>query len=333
MSKRSLYQAEIVGTGLYLPEKVLTNAYLEKTLDTSDEWIRTRTGIQERRIARKDESSSTLGAHAGQSALNEAGMTPDELDMIIVCTSTPDVLYPSTACFVQKNIGASKAAAYDISAVCSGFVFGLSIAEQYIKSGRYENVMVIGAEVNSRIMDWTDRKTCVLFGDGAGAVIVRRVEKEEPIGILSSHIYSDGNHSDMLIVPGGIGREPVNHEAVDNKMYCLKMAGQSTFKMAVKRMSEASRECLEFNGLSADDVDVVIPHQANRRIIETVSSKLKMNIDKFFINIHKYGNTSAASIPITLHEAREAGKLKSGNLSLLTVLGAGVTWGAAAIRW
>ena len=333
MKKKSLYQAEIVGTGCYLPEKILTNAELEKTLDTSDEWIRTRTGIRERRIARKDESSSTLGAHAAENALKSAGMAPDELDMIIVCTSTPDVLYPSTACFVQKNIGASKAAAYDISAVCSGFVFGLSIAEQYIKSGRYENVMVIGAEVNSRIMDWTDRKTCILFGDGAGAVILKRVEKEEPIGILSSHIYSDGNHSDMLIVPGGIGREPVNREAVDNKMYCLKMAGQSTFKMAVKRMCEASRECLEFNGLSTDDVDVVIPHQANRRIIETVSEKLNMNIDKFVINIDKYGNTSAASIPIALHEAREAGRLQSGTLSLLTVLGAGITWGAAAIRW
>lgn len=333
MKKHSLYQAEIVGTGNYLPEKILTNADLEKTLDTSDEWIRTRTGIQERRIARKDESSSTLGAHAGRKALDSAGMSPDELDMIIVCTSTPDVLYPSTACFVQKNLGASKAAAYDISAVCSGFVFGLSIAEQYIKSGRYENVMVIGAEVNSRIMDWTDRKTCILFGDGSGAVILKRVEKEEPVGILSTHIYSDGNHSDMLIVPGGIGREPVNHDDVDNKMYCLKMSGQSTFKMAVKRMSEVSRECLKFNGLSAEDVDVVIPHQANRRIIETVSEKLNVNIDKFVINIHKYGNTSAASIPIALHEARESGRLQSGTLSLLTVLGAGLTWGAAAIRW
>ncbi len=333
MKKKSHYQAEIVGTGIYLPEKILTNADLEKTLDTSDEWIRTRTGIEERRIARKDESSSTLGAHAAKKALNAAGMTPDELDMIIVCTSTPDVLYPSTACFVQKNLGASKAAAYDISAVCSGFVFGLSIAEQYIKSGRYENAMVIGAEVNSRIMDWTDRKTCILFGDGAGAVILKRVEKEEPIGILSTHIYSDGNHSDMLIVPGGIGREPVSREAVDNKMYCVKMAGLSTFKMAVKHMSEVSRECLEFNGLSTEDVDVVIPHQANRRIIETVSEKLNVNIDKFFINIHKYGNTSAASIPIALHEARESGRLQSGTLSLLTVLGAGITWGAAAIRW
>ena len=333
MKKKSLYQAEIVGTGRYLPEKILTNADLEKTLDTTDEWIRSRTGIHERRIAQKDESSSTLGAHAAKKALDSAGMTPDELDMIIVCTSTPDVLYPSTACFVQKNIGASKAAAYDISAVCSGFVFGLSIAEQYIKSGRYENVMVIGAEVNSRIMDWTDRKTCILFGDGAGAVILKSVEKKEPIGILSSHIYSDGNHSDMLIVPGGIGREPVNREAVDNKMYCLKMAGQSTFKMAVKRMCEVSRECLEFNEMSTDDVDVVIPHQANRRIIETVSEKLNMNIDKFVINIDKYGNTSAASIPIALDEAREAGRLQPGTLSLLTVLGAGITWGAAAIRW
>ncbi len=333
MKKHSLYQAEIVGTGIYLPEKVLTNSDLEKTLDTSDEWIRTRTGIQERRIAQKDESSSTLGAHAAKNALKDAGLSPDELDMIIVCTSTPDVLYPSTACFVQKNIGASKASAYHISAVCSGFVFGLSIAEQYIKSGRYENVMVIGAEVNSRIMDWTDRTTCILFGDGAGAAILKRVEKDEPIGVLSSHIHSDGNHSDVLIVPGGIGREPVNHEAVDNKMYCLKMSGQSTFKMAVRRMSEVSRECLEFNGLTTEDVDLVVPHQANRRIIETVAGKLGVSMDKFFVNIHKYGNTSAASIPIALHEARECGKTQPGSLSLLTVLGAGLTWGAAAIRW
>lgn len=333
MNKISRYQAIIAGTGICLPDKVLTNHDLEKTLDTSDEWIRARTGIQERRIAQKDESSSTLGARAAQNALENAKIAPEELDLIIVCTSTPDVLYPSTACFVQKKIGASKAAAYDISAVCSGFVFGLSIGEQYIKSGRYEKVLVIGAEVNSRIMDWNDRTTCVLFGDGSGAAVLKSVESDQPRGILSTHIYSDGNHSDVLIVPGGIGREPVNHEAVDNKMYCLKMAGQSTFKMAVKKMSDVSRECLAFNGLSEKDVDVVVPHQANRRIIETVSEKLNMDIDKFFINIHKYGNTGAASIPIALHEAREEGRIQSETLSLLTVLGAGLTWGAAAIRW
>ena len=328
----SNYHAEIKATGVCLPEKVLTNFDLEKTLDTSDEWIRTRTGIQERRIARKDESSSTLGAHAATQALKEAGVDPKNVDMIIVCTSTPDVLYPSTACFVQKILGASGAA-YDISAVCSGFVYGLSIAEQYVKSGRYENILVIGAEVNSRIMDWTDRTTCVLFGDGAGAVLVQRAEGGEERGILSSHIYSDGRQTDSLIVPGGIGRESVNHESIDNKMYCLKMAGQTIFKMAVKRMSEVSRECLEFNGLTTEDVDVVVPHQANRRIIETISQKLGVNLDKFFINIQKYGNTSAASIPIALHEARECGIIQPGKLSLLTVLGAGLTWGAAAIRW
>ncbi len=333
MNKPSLYQAEIVGTGIYLPEKVLTNADLEKSLDTSDEWIFTRTGIQERRIAQKDESSSTLGAHAARNALIQAGMTPEELDLIIMCTSTPDVLYPSTACFVQKILAASKAAAYDISAVCSGFVFGLSIAEQYIKCGRYEHIMVIGAEVNSRIMDWTDRTTCILFGDGAGAALLKRTERGETVGILSTHIYSDGNYTDTLMVPGGIGREPVNHEAVDSKMYCLKMSGQSTFKMAVKRMTEVSKECLAFNGLTTEDVDLVVPHQANRRIIETIAGKLEVSIDKFFINIHKYGNTSAASIPIALHEARESGKIQPGNLCLLTVLGAGLTWGAAAIRW
>jgi len=333
MRAPSPYQAEIVGTGIYLPEKILTNSELEKTLETSDEWIRTRTGISERRIARKDESASTMGIEAGRMALHHAGVAPHDLDMIIVCTSTPDVIYPSTACFVQKELGAKGAAAYDISAVCSGFVFGLSIAEQYLKSGRYEHILVIGSEVNSRIMDWTDRKTCVLFGDGAGAAVLRRTEREEPSGILSSHIYSDGTQTDLLIVPGGIGRTSFTYEGIDDKLYCLKMSGQSTFKVAVRRMSEVSREALEHNNISKDDVGLVVPHQANQRIIESVAGKLDVPIEKFFINIDRYGNTGAASIPIAMHEAREQGLTQPGTIMLMTVLGAGLTWGAALVRW
>ncbi len=333
MSQQIPFKAEIIATGAYLPEKVLTNQDLESTLNTTDEWIRTRTGISERRIARKDEFASTLGTEASRMALLKAGMNPKEIDMIITCTSTPDVIYPSTGCFIQKELGASKAAAYDISAVCSGFVYGLSIAEQYLKCGRYENILVIGTEVNSRILDWSDRGTCILFGDGAGAAILRKSSKEIPTGILSSHIYSDGTQSEMVIVPGGIGRTSMTHESVNNKMFCLKMAGQSTFKVAVKRMVEVSIEALELHGLTKDDVDLVIPHQANQRIIEAVSEKLGIGMDRIMVNINKYGNTGGASIPIALHEAYESGRIKPGSLILLTALGAGLTWGATAIRW
>ncbi len=318
---------------MYVPAEVRTNADLEKTLDTSDEWIRTRTGICERHIAGKDESSSTLGIRAGKMALESANISPEEVDIIIVCTSTPDILFPATACFVQKGIGAVNAAAYDISAVCSGFVFGLSIAEQYIKSGRYRHVLVIGSETNSRIVDWSDRSTCILFGDGAGAMLLKSVESDEPKGLLSSHIHSDGEKSDFIIVPGGIGKTGVSHTAIDEGEYFIKMAGSATFKAAVKRMTEVSQEALDFNGLSTEDVTLVVPHQANRRIIDAVTDKLGIPSEKVFMNIEKYGNTSAASIPIAIHEAREAGLIVPGSLTLLAVVGAGLTWGAALIKW
>ncbi|MCA9484694.1 MAG: ketoacyl-ACP synthase III [Nitrospina sp.] len=333
MTYRFPYNARILGTGSCLPEKVLTNQDLEKTLDTSDQWIRERTGIRERRIAAKGESSSTLGARAARQALSRAGVAVEEVELIIVCTSTPDVIYPSTACFVQRELGAANAAAFDISAVCSGFVFGLSIAEQYLKTGRYKTVLVIGAEVNSRLMDWTDRTTCILFGDGAGAVVLRREESEEPAGILSTHIFSDGNRADMLIVPGGIGKEPVSTQAVEDKLYTLKMDGQATFKVAVKRMVEASKEALACNGLTLEDLKVIVPHQANMRIIEAVADKLKVDISRTMVNLDRYGNTGGASIPIALNEAVENGMINPGDLVLLTVLGAGLTWGAGLIRW
>lgn len=333
MNKNSIFQAVIAGTGAYLPEKILSNADLEKTLDTSDQWIRTRTGIEERRIAAEDESASTMGVRAAREALAEAQIEADAIGMIIVCTSTPDIVYPATACFVQKELGAGRAAAFDISAVCSGFIFGLSIAEQFVKRGQYSNVLVIGSEVNSRIMDWTDRGTCILFGDGAGAAVLRRSDNSEPIGVLSSHIHSDGNHADILCVPGGIGKSRINREAIDQKQFCLQMEGKAVFRHAVKKMIEAADEALAFNNLKAKDIGLLIPHQANIRIIESVADKMGMASEKVFINIQKYGNTGAASIPIALHEARKCGKARPGEFWLLTVLGAGLTWGAVAVKW
>jgi 3-oxoacyl-[acyl-carrier-protein] synthase-3 len=333
MTTTSNFNAQIVGTGAYLPDKVLTNFDLEKTLDTSDEWIRTRTGIEERRIASEEESASTMAAKAGREALADAQIEADALDMIIVCTSTPDIIFPATACFVQKELGSTRAAAFDVSAVCSGFVFGLSIAEQFIKNGQYKNVLVIGSEVNSRIMDWTDRSTCILFGDGAGAAVVQRSESSEPKGVLSSHIYSDGRKADVLCVPGGIGKTRINNEAVNQKQFFLKMEGQAVFKNAVKRMVEVTKEALKHNSLKSTDVALLIPHQANIRIIEAVSGKIGLEADQVFTNIQKYGNTSAASIPIAMHEARKSGRINSGDISMLTVLGAGLTWGAVAIKW
>ena len=333
MNTHIRFMAEVAGTGMYVPVKTCTNSDLEKTLNTSDEWIRARTGIRERRIVSEDESSSTLAIRAGKKALESANISPEKVDLIIVCTSTPDILFPATACFVQNGIGAVNAAAYDISAVCSGFIFGLSIAEQYIKSGRYGHVLVIGSEVNSRIVDWSDRSTCILFGDGAGAMLLKRSESNKTRGLLSSHIHSDGGKSDFITVPGGIGKTGVSHEAINKGEYFIKMLGSATFKVAVKRMAEVSLEALDFNELSIDNVDLVVPHQANRRIIEAVTEKLGIQSDKVFINIEKYGNMSAASIPVAIHEAREAGLIFPGSLTLLAVVGAGLTWGATLIRW
>jgi len=333
MNTPSPYHAEVAGTGAYLPEKILTNCELEKTLDTTDEWIRTRTGIHERRIAGENECSSTMAVQASRQAIKSAGIEPEQLGMIIVATSTPDVLYPSTACYVQRELGARGSAAYDISAVCSGFIFGLSIAEQYLKSGRYEYILVVGSDVNSRIMDWEDRSTCILFGDGSGAAVLRSIRADEPRGVLSCHIYSDGSQAGLLGVPGGIGKAPISHTAIDKKQYFLKMVGNATFKFAVKRMTEVALEALEFNGLRLEDVDLMVPHQANKRIIDAVGRQLSIPAEKIFVNIHKYGNTAGAAIPIALHEARAGGRIQRGDLILITGLGAGLTWGAVAIRW
>ena len=328
-----LNTAVVAGTGAYLPEKILTNQDLEKSLDTSDAWITARTGIRERRIAAEGESASTMAAKAGKQALEAGGIGPEDVDMIIVATSSPDVLFPSTACFVQNELQAFGSAAYDVSAVCSGFIFGLSIAEQYLKTGRYEHILLIGSEVNSRIVDWSDRATCILFGDGAGALLLNRVEQEQPLGVLSTHIYSDGSLSDLICVPGGIGRTGINKQDIDDKKYSIKMSGNATFKVAVKRMTEVIQEALEFNGLSIEEVDLLIPHQANERIIRAVAERLKYPMEKVLMNIHKYGNTSAASIPIGINEAWRDGRIQLGETSVLGTVGAGLTWGSAVIKW
>jgi len=330
---KSIFKAVVAGTGFYVPEKILTNKDLELSLDTTDEWITTRTGIKERRIAAKDESASTMAFEAAKQALKLAAVKAEQVDMIIVCTSSPDVLFPSTACFVQKELEAFNSAAYDISAVCSGFVFGLSIAEQYIKAGRYEHILVVGSEVNSRILDWSDRSTCILFGDGAGAVLLKRVEQTESIGILSTHIYSDGALSDLISVPGGVGKTGINKQDIDDKRYFIKMAGNATFKVAVKRMTNVILEALQYNNIKIEDVNLFIPHQANKRIISAVAEKLNFPVDKIHITIQKYGNTSAASIPIGIENARLEGKIKPGDISILGVVGAGLTWGAGVIKW
>ncbi|MBT6409868.1 MAG: ketoacyl-ACP synthase III [Nitrospina sp.] len=328
-----LNTAVVAGTGAYLPEKILTNQDLEKSLDTSDAWIIERTGIRERRIAAKEESASTMAAKAGKQALEAAGVGPEDVDMIIVATSSPDVLFPSTACFVQNELQAFGSAAYDVSAVCSGFIFGLSIAEQYLKTGRYEHILLIGSEVNSRIVDWSDRSTCILFGDGAGALLLKRVEQEKSLGILSTHIYSDGSLSDLICVPGGIGRTGINKQDIDDKKYSIKMSGNATFKVAVKRMTQVIQEALQFNELGIKDIGLLIPHQANERIIRAVAERLKYPMEKVLMNIHKYGNTSAASIPIGINEAWRSGRVQPGDTSVLGAVGAGLTWGSAVIKW
>jgi 3-oxoacyl-[acyl-carrier-protein] synthase III len=333
MTHSKIFRAVVAGTGAYLPEKILSNHDLEKSLDTSDAWIVERTGIRERRIAAKEECASTMATEAAKQALEAGGLDPKDVNLIIVCTSSPDVLFPSTACFVQNELEAFGAAAFDISAVCSGFIFGLSVAEQYLKTGRYENILVIGSEVNSRIVDWTDRSTCILFGDGAGALLLKRVEDDKPIGVMSTHIYSDGSLSDLICVPGGIGRTGINKDDIDDKKYFIKMSGNATFKVAVKRMADVIREALTFNGLSIEEVGLLIPHQANERIIRAVADRLKYPMDKVFMNIHKYGNTSAASIPIGINEARRSGRIQPGDTSVLGSVGAGLTWGSAVIKW
>lgn len=321
----------IAAVGSYVPERVLTNADLEKMVDTSDEWIQTRTGIRERRIAAATEYTSDLGAQAALRAMAKAKIKPEEIDLIIVATITPDMLFPSTACLVQQKIGAHRAAAFDIEAACSGFIYALEIGQQFIMSHTYNTVLVIGAEKLSSIVDWTDRNTCVLFGDGAGAAILQN--RANTHGLLTACMGADGGKGGLLCMPGGGSRIPATPESVANRLHYLRMDGKETFKNAVNAMCSAAKEVLRRCEIDVTRLKCVIPHQANRRIIDAVSDRLEIKPEQLFINLEKYGNTSAASVAIALDEAVESGRVQRGDLIMLVVFGAGLTWGAAIIEW
>jgi 3-oxoacyl-[acyl-carrier-protein] synthase-3 len=323
-------KARIAGTGSYVPARVLTNADLERMVATSDEWIRERTGIRERRIAATGEACSDLAVQAGKRALAAAGLAATDLDMILVATCTGDYPLPATACLVQHQLGATKAAACDLSAACCGFIYALSVADAYVKNGM-RHVLVIGSEVMSAITDWTDRNTCVLFGDGAGAVIVSASDGER--GILSTHLRSDGALCELIMVPGGGSRTPPSEKVLAEHLQYIKMKGNETFKVAVRTLEEIARATLSANGLRVEDLDLYVPHQANVRILKAVIERLGLPIEKVMLNVDRYGNTSAASIPIALDEAIREGRIKDGSLVMLGAFGAGLTWASAVIRW
>ncbi len=321
----------IVGTGSYAPERVLTNAELEKLVNTTDEWIMTRTGIRERHIARPDETTSMMGAEAARRALAAAGITAEEVDMIVVATITPDMGFPNTACFVQSQIGARKAFCFDIEAACSGFVYATELARQFVATGAINTALVIGAEKISCITDWKDRSLCVLFGDGAGAAVLQ--SRSDRRGIISSVLCSDGTLSDLLKLPGGGSKHPASAETVAAGLHFMKMDGRDVFKHAVTRMTDVARQVLERAGVTIDDVDLVIPHQANQRIVSAIGDRLGGDPAKYYVNLDRYGNTSAASVILALDEAVRNGRIKRGDLVLLVAFGGGFTWGATLLEW
>jgi 3-oxoacyl-[acyl-carrier-protein] synthase III len=324
--------SRIVGTGSYVPPKTLTNADLEKMVDTNDEWIVTRTGISERHVASDEEATSDLAYEAALQALASANLDAMDLDLILVATITPDMAFPSTACFLQDRLGARRAGAMDVSAACSGFVYGLAVADGMLRLGTVRTALVVGAETLTKIVNWQDRNTCVLFGDGAGAVVLRAAEGER--GILSTHLFADGSKGPLLIAPGGGSRHPVSQSVLDAGLCKIHMAnGNEVFKVAVRAMEDAALTALKHNGLEVSDVGLLVPHQANLRIINAVGQRLGVPEEKVCITIKKYGNTSAASIPIALDEAVQAGRVHAGDLVLLCAFGGGLTWGSALIRW
>ena len=323
--------AEMVGTGCYTPEKVLTNADFERMLDTSDDWIVERTGIKERRISEDHETLAYMGTRAAQQVLDDLGMTPLDIDAIVLATASPDRFLPSTACDLQAELGAKNAAAFDIAAACAGFVYGLTVAEGMVASGQAENVLVVGGDRLSRIADYTDRTTCILFGDGIGATMVRPTN-ENGRGILSTYLKSDGTLAELLWRPGGAGVHPPDAQMIEDRTYFIRMAGREVFKAAVLSMSDACDQALQRAGLNGDDVDLLIPHQANIRIVEATAKHAGIPKEKVFVNIDRFGNTSAASIPIALDEAVRSGKLKPGGVVLMVAFGGGFTWGSAVVR-
>ncbi|MBX6362323.1 MAG: ketoacyl-ACP synthase III [Gemmatimonadetes bacterium] len=329
--KRPKPIVEIASTGRWLPDNVVTNQDFEKTLDTSDEWIRERTGIRERRIAPREIGAGYMGVEAAKVAMCRAGIEPGEIDVLICATATPDRLLPSTACAIQAELGATNAAAFDVSAACSGFIYALGVAEGQIAAGRAEIVLVVSAEKMTGITDMSDRSTAVLFGDGAGAVVVRKSTNGR--GVLSNYIRSDGTLAELLWRPVGGVVEPMTHEALERRDHMVKMAGREVFKSAVKSMADAADQALLRAGLTGEDVDLFIPHQANIRIIEATAKYAKVPMEKVFVNVDRYGNMSSATIPIALDEAIEQGRVRSGDIILMVAFGAGFTWASSVIRW
>ncbi len=321
----------ITGIGSYVPERVLTNADLEKIVDTTDDWITSRTGIRERRMAAEDEYTSTMGIAAARIALERADVDAADLDLIIVATITPDMPFPATACIVQQELGATKAAAFDLEAACTGFLYALEIGRQFIDSRMYQNVLIIGAEKLSSIIDWKDRNTCVLFGDGAGAAVLQH--RADSRGVLATRLGSDGGKANILAMPGGGCRQPATVDSVNERIHFLKMEGKEVFKNAVNAMTGAAKEVLERSGAGMEDIKCVIPHQANQRIISAVGERLGARNDQVFVNLHKYGNTSAASVAVALDEAVSTGRIERGDLILIIAFGAGLTWGATVLEW
>jgi 3-oxoacyl-[acyl-carrier-protein] synthase III len=325
-----LLRAGIVGTGMYVPEKILTNQDLERMVDTNDEWITSRVGIKERHIAAPNETSSSLGARAAKQALADAGVKPEAVDLIITATITPDVPWPATACFIQRELGATRAACFDIEAACTGYIYALSLARNYIATGMYRTVLVVACETLSRITNWQDRNTAVLFGDAAGAAVLQAVP--EPRGILAMYLGSDGSKGELLEMPGGGSRHPTSHETVEQHLHFIKMKGNEVFKHAAKAMAHANLEVLTKTGMTIDQVDLLIPHQANMRIIEAAARLSHLPMERVYLNLAKYGNTSAATTAVALHEARREGRIAPGSVVLLVAFGGGLTWGACLMR-
>ncbi|MEO8650060.1 MAG: beta-ketoacyl-ACP synthase III [Acidobacteriota bacterium] len=327
----TLQNAGIIGMGHAYPEGVLTNADLEKIVETSDEWITTRTGIKQRRKAAPDEYTSQFGTLAARQALDRAGLEPGDIDLIVCATTTPDQIMPSTGALIQAQLGANNAAGMDVFAACSGFLYGLTMVESMIRTGQIKNALVIGAEVLTKYVDYTDRSTCVIFGDGAGAAVLGPVPEGK--GILATKIRSDGRYEEQLFAPGGGTKLGTTHETIDKGLHFFKMKGNELFKIAVRSMADISAEMLGKAGFTVDDVDLVVPHQANQRITDAVASRLGIPDEKVYTNIAEMGNTSSASIPIALDECIQSGKIKDGSLVVLTAFGGGVTWGGTVIRF
>ncbi len=324
-------RSKISGTGSYVPKKVLDNFDIAKKIDTSDDWIIERTGIKERRIASDDEAASDLCYEAAKRALKAASIRPRDIDLIIVATMSGDMPMPSTASMLQKKLGANKAGAFDLNAACSGFLYGLSVADNFIKTGASKKLLLVGAEVNSKFLDWKDRSTCVLFGDGAGAVILEPTRGKR--GILSTHLYSDGNMWDYITIPGGGSKHPPSSKTVKDRMHYIKMKGNETFKVAVRTLEKLVIDTLKANSVKPSQLAMLIPHQANLRIISATAKRLKLPMSKVAVNLEKYGNTSSASIPIALDEVVQQGRIKKNDYVLLEAFGSGLTWASALIKW